>query len=250
MSISLIKKDIPKTELPLAPSQGAMRPKMDGRKTEQHIERELIKAVMERRLKPGAKLDEDVLADVFGISRTRVRKVLSSLVTQLIGTHKPNYGTFVAKPSVAEARDVFEARRGIEELLMRILAAKKPDFSALRRHVLDEQRAYDSKHAGAIEISGDFHLMLADLAGNSVLNTYMHQLVTRTILIQVLYGPQHICLAHDHADVLDALEHGNEGDAVERMSRHFDAIQGSCNLREMGEESADLRAIFSQTRQP
>ena len=220
---------------------------MGGLETEQRVERELIKAVMERRLKPGAKLEEDVLADVFGISRTRVRKVLSALATQLIVTHKPNYGTFVAKPSVAEARDVFAARRGIEELLVRILIAKKPDFSAMRRHVLAEQRAYDSKHAGAIEISGDFHLMLADLAGNSVLSTYLHQLVTRTILIQVLYGPQHICLAHDHADILDALERGSSDDAVDRMARHFDAIQGSCDLREVGEESVDLRAIFSQS---
>src|SRR3981189_3540764 len=83
----------------LAPMTRAVALKRGGLETEQHVQREIIRAVMERRLKPGAKLDEDVLADVFNISRTRLRKVLSLLATQHIVTHKPNYGTFVAKPA-------------------------------------------------------------------------------------------------------------------------------------------------------
>lgn len=215
---------------------------------EKHVQRELVRAVMERRLKPGAKLDEDVLAEVFNISRTRLRTVLSLLATQLIVTSKPNYGSFIAKPSVAEARDVFEARRGIEALLVRIIASKpsQADFGRLRSFGAEERHAYDLGQVGAIELSGDFHMILADMAGNSVLSVYMHQLVTRTILIQVLYGPQHICLVHEHADILDALERGDADAAVAHMSRHFDSIQNSCDLRQIEEEAVDLRAIFEQ----
>ena len=210
------------------------------------VQRALVQAVMDRRLKPGTKLDEDVLADHFAISRTRLRKILSQLASHLIVTHKPNYGTFIAKPTAAEALEVFEARRGIEDYLLRIIAAKPvlPDFGPLRRYVAEEQRAYDLKRAGAIELSGDFHMILADLAGNSVLSGYLHQLVTRTILIQVLYGPKHFCLVHEHAEILEALERGDASSAAERLSGHFDSIQGSCDLRDMDDEVVDLRAIF------
>jgi DNA-binding GntR family transcriptional regulator len=225
-------------------------PKLGGFETEQYVQQELIRAVMERRLKPGTKLDEDVLADVFNISRTRLRKVLTLLGTQLIVTNKPNYGSFVAKPSAAEARDVFQARRGIEEFLVRIITSKpiKPDFGPLRSFVAEEQRSYDVGHAGAIELSGNFHLKLADLAENSVLSGYLHQLVTLTILIQVLYGPEHICLAQSHLEILEAVERGNANAATELMSRHLDEIENSCDLREIDEEDVDLRAIFKETR--
>ena len=226
--------------------------KRSGLEAEQFAQRELVRAVMERRLKPGTKLDEDVLADVFNISRTRLRKVLSLLATHLIVTHKPNYGTFVAMPSASEARDVFEARQGIEDVIVRIIGEKRSngDFAALRRLVAEEQRAYKLQKAGAIELSGDFHMILADLAGNSLLKTYVHQLVIRTILIQVLYGPQHLCLAHEHAEILEALERCDTRAAAKRMSHHLHSIEGSCVFREMDEEAVDLRSIFQHSREP
>ena len=233
-----------------APVGGSVSPKRGGLEAEQFAQRELVRAVVERRLMPGAKLDEEVLADIFNISRTRLRKVLNLLATQLIVTHKPNYGTFVAKPSASEAREVFEARHGIEGVLIRIIGAKrsKPDFALLRRLVFEEQRAYRLKKAGAIEWSGDFHLILADLAGNGLLKAYLQQLVIRTILIQVLYSPRHICLVHEHAEILAAMERGDTGAAVKTMSQHLHSIEGSCVFREMDEKTVDLRSIFQHSR--
>lgn len=229
-----------------APTGTLASPKRSGLEAEQFAQRELARAVMERRLKPGAKLDEDVLADVFDISRTRLRKVLSLLATHLIVTHKPNYGTFVAMPSASEAREVFEARQGIEDVIVRIIGKKRSvgELTALRRLVAEEQRAYKLQKAGAIELSGDFHMTLADLAGNALLKSYLHQLVIRTILIQVLYSPQHICLVHEHAAILEALERGDTRAAAKRMSHHLHSIEGSCVFREAVDEAVDLRSIF------
>ena len=229
-----------------APVGTSMVPKRGGLEAEQFVQHTLVQAVVERRLRPGAKLDEDVLADVFNISRTRLRKVLSLLAAQLIVTHKPHYGTFVAKPSTSEARDIFQARHGIEEELVRITVAKrpKPDFTPLRRLVAEEQRAYVLKKAGAIQLSGDFHMMLADLSGNGLLKAFVQQLVIRTILIQVLYSPRHMCLVHEHQEILQALERGDGGTAAKSMSRHLHSIESSCVFMEMDEEATDLRKIF------
>lgn len=232
------------------PARKLAAPKRSGLESELYVQHELVRAVMERRLKPGAKLDEDVLAEVFNISRTRLRKVLSLLGTQLILTHKPNFGTFVAKPSPGEAREVFEARHGIEEILVRIVGKKrsKLEFAPLRRLVTEEQRAYQTKKAGAIELSGDFHLVLAELSGNSVLKGYLQQLVIRTILVQALYSPGHLCLVHEHEEIMESLERGDIKSATKRMSLHLQSIQNHCVFREVDEEAADLREIFRYSR--
>ena len=221
-------------------------PKRGGLESEEFVQQSLLKAVMERRLKPGAKLDEDVLSEVFNISRTRVRKVLSLLGTQQVVTHKPGYGTFIAKPSVQEARELFEVRHGVEQMLVRIIGAKRPplDLAVLRRIVDEEKLGHEEHNASFIELSGDFHLILADLAGNNLLRTYMQQLVTRTILVLAVYSRQHICLVDDHAQVLDALESGDIDGAAQRMALHLHAIQESCILRESEDEAADLRSIL------
>jgi DNA-binding GntR family transcriptional regulator len=229
-----------------APPVAAEAPKRGGLEAEAFVEHSLLQAVMERRLKPGAKLDEDVLSEVFNISRTRLRKVLSLLGTQQVVTHKLGYGTFVAKPSAAEARELFDVRHGIEQMLVRMVGAQqpRPDFTPLRRIVEEERRVHDHHNAGAIQLSGDFHLILADLAGNKLLRSYLQQLVTRTILVLALYSSGHVCLVDDHAEVLDALERGDTGTAAERMARHLRSIEDSCVLRETDENAVDLRTIF------
>lgn len=228
------------------PKNGAERPKRGGLEAEAFVESSLLHAVMERRLKPGAKLDEDVLSEVFNISRTRVRKVLSLLGIQQVVTHKPGYGTFVAKPSATEARELFEVRQGVEQMVVGLIAARQPlpDFAPLRRIVEEERRGHEQHDAAVIRLSGDFHLVLAELSQNNLLKSYMQQLVTRTILVQALYSSQHICLVDDHAKVLEALERGDGLEAAARMARHLRAIAESCILRDMAEEAVDLRAIF------
>src|SRR5580698_5380766 len=83
----------------------------------QVVER-IFTAVMERRLRPGAKLSENVLCDTFGVSRTQVRRIFVVLAERGIVTLHPNRGAFVASPSPEEARDVFEARRTIERSIV------------------------------------------------------------------------------------------------------------------------------------
>src|SRR5262252_1232982 len=74
----------------------------------------VINAVVEQRLAPRTQLKEERLARIFGISRTRIRKVLGRLSGEGVVTLEPNRGAFVSEPTVKDARDVFEARRAVE----------------------------------------------------------------------------------------------------------------------------------------
>ncbi len=54
--------------------------------------------------------------------------------------------------------------------------------------------------AGAISLSGSFHLELARLTGNATLHAMMRELVARTSLIIAVYAPARgpICLCDEH----------------------------------------------------
>jgi DNA-binding GntR family transcriptional regulator len=80
------------------------------------------KAVLEHRLAPGTKLIEERLAEVSGVSRTKIREVLNKLAHEGLVELVPNRGAFIASPSVEQARDVFVTRRMIEPEMARLLS--------------------------------------------------------------------------------------------------------------------------------
>ena len=90
---------------------------------ESRIYDEIHRAIAERRLEPGTKLAEESLADVFGVSRARIRKVLLLLAKEHVVKLEPNRGAFVWRPSVEEARNVLDARRAIELYLVKVAAS-------------------------------------------------------------------------------------------------------------------------------
>jgi DNA-binding transcriptional MocR family regulator len=90
----------------------------------QRIYEHIVRAVEEHRLPPGTKLGEETLADLFGVSRARVRQALHHLSLRHIVTLHPNRGAFVAEPSIKEARAVFAARRLVEPPLAGLLVGR------------------------------------------------------------------------------------------------------------------------------
>src|SRR5437867_4139986 len=93
-----------------------------GRLSDERMYDEIYSAIIKHNLPPGTKLPEDALADVFGVSRTRIRKVLHQLAHEGMVSLERNRGASVAKPPTQEARDVFAARRLVETAAVREIA--------------------------------------------------------------------------------------------------------------------------------
>ncbi|BCQ38338.1 hypothetical protein ERHA54_09410 [Erwinia rhapontici] len=74
----------------------------------------LMTAIVEHQLPPGSKLPEEALSEVFGVSRTGIRKVLQRLAAVQMITLTPKRGAQVATPTVEEAQDIFRTRSLIE----------------------------------------------------------------------------------------------------------------------------------------
>ena len=93
--------------------------------TAEEIIEQLSEAVNEHRLKPGAKLREDEVSEVFGVSRTIVRQALRAMAFDGLLTIEKNRGAFVSKPTLKEAREVFQARALLEPSTARAAASAR-----------------------------------------------------------------------------------------------------------------------------
>lgn len=219
-------------------------------KTVEEIVEKIYAAVLEHRLAPGTKLGEDRLASIFATSRARIREVLARLANERVADLVPQRGAFVARPTVEQASDVFEARRLIEPGVVRRLIDRLDAnaLTKLREHQRKEAEArrIDDKRA-IVRLSGEFHLLLAELAGNTALVRSMRELSTITCLIIFLYdAPTAIsCRADDHAGIVAAIAAKDAAKAEALMLHHLDDIERSLKLEGSATE-ADLESIFEE----
>jgi DNA-binding GntR family transcriptional regulator len=212
------------------------------------VYRRVYESVLAHQLRPGTKLPEEKLAAIFGVSRTKIRKVFARLEHEQVVVVIHNRGAFVAKPSVDEASDTLEARSVIEPAIVQSLAqrARRRDIDALRQHLATESDAVKRGDRPAyIRLSGEFHNLVAELAGNDVLARMLRELTARTSLTILLYDAAvgSACMIDEHALMTDAIERHDPAAAAEIMARHLKDVENSLVFdRSSGE--VDLAAIF------
>jgi DNA-binding GntR family transcriptional regulator len=197
-----------------------------------------------------ARLKEEQLAGIFAVSRARIRQVLQQLSRDGLITLVPNRGAFVAKPSIEEARDVFFARRTIEERLVERLCATIDDKAAkrLRDHVEAERRAHERNDmVTAIRLSGAFHMLIAELAQSQILAGLLRDLVSRTSLITALYQSKevHNCGPDEHEAIVAAIVDRDSRKAIGVMQHHLAHIEDQLELESERAPVRDLADILT-----
>jgi DNA-binding GntR family transcriptional regulator len=218
------------------------------------IHARIYKAIVEHRLQPGTKLTEERIAELFAVSRTQVRGVLQRLAVEQLVTLVPNRGAFVATPSVAQAHDVLDVRRTLEpgvvrRLIERIAAGEGRDaVKQLRTLVRREQQAHASgDRRAAVRLSGEFHVLLAELSGSSIYHRMMRELTPLTCLaILTFEAPTAAACPNDeHTRLIDAIEAGNATKAAALMTDHLHHIENALDLNRRDEEpEVDLEALL------
>ena len=202
----------------------------------QQIVDRLALAIVEHRLPPGARLTEAKLVEALGANRNHVRAALQRLATeQKIVSILPNRGAFVASPTVDEARQVFEARmileRAIISLAVRNLTPRNKN-RLLKQLEKETESLKTGKRQEMIRESGQFHKLLALIAGNQVLAELLDGLITRSSLILALYQamPHSECSIDEHQALTNAVLAGDEARAVSCMDHHMHTLEQSLLL--------------------
>ena len=217
--------------------------------TDAAIVERIVAAVMQQKLAAGAKLPEAALCDAFDCSRTQIRRILVVLAERGVVMLHANRGAFVASPNAVEAREVFEARRAIERSMV-TSAAERIDATTLAelRANARADGAAEGRGDESIRLSGQFHLRLAETAGNLVMVKFLEELVARTSLIIGLYGSRSVrsCSEAEHEALIDALAARDGPRAAELMERHLRHIERLLDFRDDVETPADIRVVFAR----
>lgn len=187
-------------------------------------------------LAPGAWVDEQSLADEFGISRTPMREALKVLAAEGLVVLKPRRGCYVAEMSERDLDEIFPVLallegRVAEEATRRLANADSsrrpanPDFARLEHiHAELERQAAANDADKFFEANQAFHGTLQELAGNRWLSQMIDDTrkflkLTRRDSLR-LDGRIHQSLL-EHRTILAAIRAGNPAEAGRAMHDHI-----------------------------
>jgi DNA-binding GntR family transcriptional regulator len=206
-------------------------------------------AIMLQRLLPGTKLHEEALAEVFGVSRTRVRAALKDLQHRGLIESSHKRVARVARPSVSDARDMFAARRLVEPWAAAEVAGKgTPAVVAQLQQLIETEHAIRAggNRLEATRLAGEFHVAMTELAGNTVITRMIREVVDRTLLVIVMYQSPSAaaCVHEEHSILVDAIAARDALKASQAMTEHLLSIESRMNLLGPEEPVVDLSQAF------
>jgi DNA-binding GntR family transcriptional regulator len=186
----------------------------------------LRSAIISGQYRPGDHLGEAELAGRLGVSRGTVREALRHLQQEGLVTSGARGMLRVHTHSPTEIRELYQVRAALEGLAVTLLIASRERDNAvalLREAVakLDDPHPDLSAH---IDADLAFHLLLCQLAGNSVLVDAWRHLEGRVRITILSDGDeQHhqIMSASHHAPIIDAIDAGDALHAVAVVQQHM-----------------------------
>lgn len=219
---------------------------------EQEVQRimdALSASVAQHRLKPGQRLIEAQIVEALSANRNHVQTALQRLAMRRIVSIEPNKGASVAQPTAQEARDIFAARRAIERGILENITVERINsrLADVKAHMRSEREATAGNDRRAIVARlSDFHLLLADICGNTVFKEMFDTLMVRSSLIVALYQRNDVpsCASDEHQQIIDALLAGDSPKAIRAMIEHLDELESQLVLNDGQDSELDLAAAL------
>jgi DNA-binding GntR family transcriptional regulator len=167
--------------------------------------------IVEGELAPGVKLNERVLAERLGTSRTPLREALKSLASEGLVELLPNRGAVVALLDAQRIRDVFVVMGGLEALAGELACrnASEADIADIRAlHYQMVAHYQRGELAPYFRANQQIHLRLMETSGNAVLAQTYRQLndqVRRARYLANTSRERWHRAVEEHTAILDAL---------------------------------------------
>lgn len=178
----------------------------------------LYKSIARMELRPGEPLQEKMLTEHFGVSRTPLREALLRLQGDGLVELLPQAGTFVSRIPVSAIREAIIIRRGLEEIAVSRIAAVADNKDIARLDItIAQQRLAVSvdDQSGFHDADEAFHEAIALNAGFVMLWPMVRQMKVHLDRLRVLSlpieGRMHVTV-EEHQRIRDAIaRHDVEG---------------------------------------
>ena len=193
----------------------------------QEVAERLRQRIFSHELPPGTWVDEQALAEHYGISRTPLREALKVLASEGLVTLKPRRGCYVTEISERDLDEVFAVMSMLEGECARSSATKASaaDLERLRAiHTDLENAAAAGDIDGFFEANQAFHLALQEIAENRWLLQVIEDLrkVIKLSRHHSLFSDGRLAQSlAEHRDILQALLARDGSRAEELMRTHI-----------------------------
>ncbi len=171
-------------------------------------------------LKPGTKLNEQNLAERFGVSRGPIRDVLLQLTQEGLVISKSNVGSFVNDQLDPEVQSLMiDIRRRIEEHSIKMLKNRMDeiDFDYLESVILRIREAFKNKDFTQVTKDDiEFHHYLVNLAGGEDLSNIWQSVVMRMRMDYQRVDSAQDC-ENEHRAIIDSLKSKDYRSAIQAL---------------------------------
>ena len=211
-----------------------------------HIPRQSLQSSVLERLrheivegiwKPGLRLQERILCERFGISRSPLREALRVLESEGLVELLPNRGALVSAPTLQDALDHIVLERALECLAIELACEHATALDLSRIEALHKKHkglARGKDIAAIFHCNNEVHRAIVAASGNvPLVDAYLVN-SRQLIRIQNLRGfvehsAQESWLEHD--SFVKALLQRQKTKAVAALNRHFDTIEDHFRAR-------------------
>lgn len=193
----------------------------------QEVAERLRQRIFAHELPPGSWIDEQRLAEEYGISRTPLREALKVLASEGLVTLKPRRGCYVTEISAQDLQDIFPLLallegRAVAEAIQQARPADIAELEAL--HARLEQAAQNRKIERFFETNQEFHRKLQELSGNRWMLTlvqHLRKVMKLSRLLSLSHEGRLEQSLEEHRRIMAAIRRGNIEEAEIAMRDHL-----------------------------
>ena len=204
-----------------------MNTKINNRPLYEDVADKLREQIFGKQLAPGSWLDEQSLAEEFGISRTPMREAIKALASEGLVTMKMRRGAYVTEVNRGDLEQIFTVLSLLESQAAKEAAIKatEDELNLLDHlHHRLETAAADRDIEQFFELNGKFHELIQQIAGNRWMNGVIDDL--RKVL--KLHRKDSLTSTGrlqssliEHREILRAILKRDELAAESAMRKHF-----------------------------
>ena len=193
----------------------------------------LREMILSGEINSGTQIEERVLAEEMGVSRTPLREAIGQLSNDGIIEYRPYRGNFVRTFTAKQVNDLFHVRKALEVLAIRLAIPKisQEQIEQIRLILDDVQEALDNSDLDAYgEADRRFHDAIAAITINETLQESLERLSAQIQLVRNFANRDSDVVRRTSIErprILAALDARDADLAAQLMETHIEGVRMS-----------------------